>query len=76
MASVHKRNETWWVKFRFDGKQTFRSLKTTNARNAERLKYQIERTIADIDQGRIVIPPEVELWQFILSDGNELPPLL
>lgn len=70
MASTHKRNDTWWVKFRFNGKQIFRSLKTNNARNAERLKYQIERTLADIDQGRITIPSEADLWQFVLSDGK------
>jgi integrase len=70
MASIHQRNETWWVKFRFGGKQIFRSLKTDNERNAERLKLQIERTLADIDHGRMVIPLEADLWQFILSDGK------
>lgn len=70
MASTHLRNTTWWVKFRFDGKQVFRSLKTNNTRNAERLKFQIERTVADIEQGRMPLPPDVDLWQFILSDGK------
>jgi hypothetical protein len=70
MASIHKRQETWWVKFRFAGKQIFRSLKTDKEREAQRLKFQIERTITDIEQGRITLPADVDLWQFILSDGK------
>ena len=70
MASKHKRGETWWVKFRFGGTQVFRSLKTGDQREAVRLVSQIERTLHDLETGRLILPEDADLYQFVLSDGR------
>lgn len=72
LASLHKhpKSSNWSIKFRFGGTPFFKSLHTDDERDAERLKLQIERTLADIDRGRLVVTDDADLWQFILSDGK------
>ncbi len=70
MASLHRRGETFWVKFRFAGKQVFRSIKTSNPKEASRLQGQIERTLHDLETGRLVLSEDADLWRFVLSDGK------
>ena len=72
MASIHKhpRSGNWSVKFCFGGTQFSKSLRTAKTKDAERLKLQIGRTLADIDQGRLVVPENADLWAFLLSDGK------
>lgn len=42
MASIYKRDKTWWVKFSRNGRTVRRSLKTANKRLAEREKQALE----------------------------------
>ena len=42
MASIYKRDKTWWVKYSRNGRTVRRSLKTTNKRLAEREKQALE----------------------------------
>lgn len=70
MASLtrHPRSNYWSIKFRFGGKQSCKSLHTE--KEAERLRGVIERTLADMERGRLVCPPEADFWAFVQSDGK------
>lgn len=58
------------IRFRFDGRQYKRSLKTDNAREARALLGRIEETILLIERGRLTVPPNADPATFILSDGE------
>lgn len=72
LASLHKhpKSSNWSIKFRFGGTTIYKSLRTDDEKEAQRLRLQIERTVADIERGRLVVPDDADLWQFILSDGK------
>jgi integrase len=70
MASIHQQGETWYVKFRFAGRQFFKSLRTADESDALRTKARIEGTLIDIGRGRLVIPDGADVWAFIESDGR------
>jgi integrase len=58
------------VCFRF-GKQRFkRSLKTKDKHEADRLTSGLERTIQDVERGRLAIPENADVVTFLLSDGR------
>jgi hypothetical protein len=56
------------IAFRFLGGRYRRSLKTSDHREAERLVARIEDNINLINRGRIVIPSDVDVETFLLSD--------
>lgn len=58
------------IRFRFEGRQYKRSLKTDNAREARALLGRIEETILLIERGRLTIPTNADPATFILSDGE------
>jgi integrase len=64
MASIFQRGKrgTWWIKYYVDGKQVYRSLKTTVAREAERVKKLIEGQEAS---GDLVAPSRTPLPEFL-----------
>ena len=64
MASIFQRGKcrTWWIKYYVDGQQVYRSLKTTVAREAERVKRQIEGEEAT---GSLVAPSRIALPEFL-----------
>ena len=64
MASIFQRGKrrTWWIKYYVDGKQVYRSLKTTIAREAERIKRLIEGQEAS---GDLVAPSRIPLPEFL-----------
>ena len=64
MASIFQRGKlgTWWIKYYVDGRQVYRSLKTTVAREAQRIKRQIEGQEAS---GDLVAPSRIALPEFL-----------
>lgn len=64
MAHIFQRGKrgTWWIKYYVDGKQVYRSLKTTVAREAERIKKLIEGQEAS---GDLLAPSRIPLPEFL-----------
>jgi integrase len=70
VATLIKRPGSYAIKFYWNGEQIKRTLGTDSEREALGLQLQIERTLADIRRGRLVVPAGADPWQFILSDGR------
>ena len=62
--------ERYRIRFRFDGRQYKRSLKTADGREARAMLGRIEETILLIERGRITLPENADPATFILSDGK------
>jgi integrase len=64
MASIYQRGKrgTWWIKYYASGKQVHRSLKTTNAREAQRAKRLVEGEEA---KGELIAPSSTPLPEFL-----------
>ena len=59
------------VRFRFGGKQYFRSLETDNDKTAAGMLASIEETLGLVKTGRLTIPSDVEdVGAFIVSGGK------
>lgn len=72
MASIcrDKRYGTYYVRFRFGGRNYQRALKSSSRRHANATVARVEETIALIERGRISVPNNVDAGDFILADGN------
>ncbi len=72
MASLeqHPKSKVYRIRFRFGGRQFFRSIKTKDKNVARSIKGRVEETLRLIEQGRLEIPPDAEPGAFILSDGK------
>lgn len=71
MASPAKdpKSGSYRVHFRLGGRQQ-RSLETNQPKEAKALKGKAEMTRLDLKRGRLKLPPDAELWQFLISDGK------
>jgi integrase len=72
VASLRKIGDTYFVSFRFggrNGRQFRRSLGTDRA-EAEARRKRIEAMLHDLNTGRVQVPEGVDLGMFILSDGR------
>lgn len=58
------------ISFRFGGRKFKRSLKTTVPKQAQLKKMRMEETIALVEAGRIVLPPNSDVPTFLLSEGK------
>jgi integrase len=84
MANLGLKNGTYVIRFRHNGKEYKRSLKTRNQTDAAAAKNSIELTIHRILTGLLTIPLDVDPGDFIVSGGvitkpaskRERPPLL
>jgi integrase len=56
--------------FRYGGRQCNRTVKVKSERAAEALCETIEQTIADLDRGRLSLPPDADLVTFLISGGT------
>ena len=56
--------------FRFAGQQYKVSLRTKNQRKAQARLHRVEENIALVKEGRLVIPDDADVAQFLLSDGK------
>ena len=64
MAAIYKRGKKgiWWIKYYVAGKAVYYSLRTTNARAAERIKKQIE---GDEAKGELLAPSRTPLPELL-----------
>lgn len=58
------------VFFRYGGRQCNRMVKVKSERAAEALCETIDQTIADLERGRLVLPPGADFATFLLSGGS------
>jgi integrase len=70
LANLGKKGEVCIARFRFDGKEYKKSLKTTRKVDAESAMHSIERAIHGLATGLIEIPPGVDPGDFIRSGGT------
>jgi hypothetical protein len=63
-------SKTYRIHFRYGGKQFQKSLKTSHRRDAEARRGCISQTLEDIERGRLIVPPDADIWEFIKSDGK------
>lgn len=62
------RSGSYHIAFRFNGRRYRRSLKTHDAREAELLVARVEDNLRLIERGRIVVPGDVDVATFLMSD--------
>lgn len=63
----------WLIRFRFSGRQYYRSLDTTEEKKAQGIKAQVEETIGLLKRGRLSLPEGVtadDAGVFVLSGGK------
>ena len=72
MASIHLDPDSpfYRIRFRHDGRNINRSLKTKDKRRAQALCLQVEETIELVSRGRIEIPADSDPVRYILADGR------
>ena len=75
MASLHRDNKSpnYSVRFRFQGRNVNRSLGTPDKRRAAGICSRIEETLRLLESGRISIPPGVDPFEYVFSDGKTKP---
>jgi len=78
MATLNRHSSgVWRIRFRYAGRQFYRSLDTHSERAALQAKAQVEETIGLLNRGRVALPKDASLdeaAQFIISGGREIRP--
>ena len=74
MASLFRRADSIHIRFRFQGFEFKRTLKTQNQSDDDCARAIVEQTIYRIRTGQLPIRPDVDLGDFIVSGGTLLPP--
>ena len=67
MAFLENRNGKYRIKFRFEGKQYSRSLKTSSDQKAQLAKGQIERNLELVSLGLMEVPDDCDIFNFFLT---------
>ena len=70
MANLGVKSGTYIIRFRYEGKEYKRSLKTRNEADAAAAKNSVELTIHRILTGFLTVPTGVDLGDFIISGGT------
>jgi integrase len=70
MAFLALEGGTYHIYFRYGGRQFHKSLKTPDEKAANAWKGQIEQTLHDLERGRLQLPANADLWEFIKTDGK------
>lgn len=65
-----QRSGRYRIRFRFEGQEYKRSIRTANEREANAILGRVEETIILIERGRLEVPHDVDPASFILSDGK------
>lgn len=65
-----QRSGRYRIRFRFDGQEYKRSIRTANEKEANAILGRVEETIMLIERGRLEVPSDVDPATFILSDGK------
>ena len=69
-AWLEPRGKLFPLVFRIGGRKFPKSLKTANPNDATSLARRIERRLALIEQGDVLIPPDADLMTVLLVDGK------
>lgn len=72
MAFLENRNGKFRIKFRYDGRQYSRSLKTKSEQKANLAKGQIERNLELVSLGLLQVPEGCNIFDFFLT-GQDTP---
>ncbi len=74
MASLDRHTSgVYRLRFRFGGRQWYRSLETQDEQEAQQIKSRVERTLQLLKAGDVSLPPGVtaeQTWLFIMSGGR------
>lgn len=70
MANLGQKNGIYHIRFRFQGKEYKKSLKTNDADSAAAAKSSVELTIHRLITALIVLPTGIDPGDFILSGGT------
>lgn len=72
MASTAPNPKTgiWHIQFIHAGKPYHKSLRTKKEKEAEALASRIEARLFHLNTGTLSLPPNADLWQWLLSDGK------
>src|SRR5438128_338616 len=72
MASIAPNPKTgiWHIQFIYAGKPYHKSLRTKKEKEAEALASRIESRLFHLNTGTLPLPPDADLWQWLLSDGK------
>ena len=65
-----RKNEPFHVAFRFGGERYKVSLGTTNLQEAEARQQRVEENIELVRNGRLTLPEDADIGEFLLSDGK------
>ena len=74
MAFLENRNGKYRIKFRFEGRQYARSLKTSSQQKADLAKGQIERNLELVSLGLLQVPEDCDVFDFFLTGKVEEKP--
>ena len=66
----YRPNGQYHVAFRFGGRKLKKSLRTNDVRTAEARLHQLEENIRLLEKGRIELPDDADVVEFLLSDGK------
>jgi len=70
MANLGRKGDLYVARFRFQGKEYKKSLKTTRKPDAQAALLGIERAIHALTTGLAEVPPGVDPGDFIVSGGT------
>ena len=69
MANLGRKGDLFVARFRYQGKEYKKSLKTTRLADAQAAMHGIERAIHGLTTGLLQVPPGVDPGDFIVSGG-------
>ncbi len=70
MPSLDRRNGTYHINFRLNGRRFRRSLRTANDRSAQASMARLEDNLTRVELGTLELPDDVDVAAFLLSDGR------
>lgn len=73
MANLGAKNCTYLARFRYQGREFKKSLKTTNHDNARAAMHRVEDALHRLAIGLISVPDGVDPGDFIISGGTLRP---
>jgi hypothetical protein len=76
MANLGNKDGIYLVRFRYEGKEYKKSLKTRNATAAETALHDVASTILKLGSGRLSIPAGHDPGDFIASGGELAAPAI
>jgi integrase len=76
MANLGRKNDVYLARFRFQGKEYKRSLRTADRKNAEAAMHRVEDALHRLAVRLIAVPDGVDPGDFIVSGGTLTPPAL